>query len=65
MLEDARQWQQMEIAFTPPAGCYAVMVRLRRKPSDRFDNKIRGSLWLDDVELQTDAGAPVRPVAAK
>jgi hypothetical protein len=65
MLEDARQWRQMEIAFTPPAGCYAVMVRLRRKPSDRFDNKIRGSLWLDDVELQTDAGAPVRPVAAK
>jgi len=40
-------------------------VRLRRKPSDRFDNKIRGSLWLDDFALQTDAGAPVRPVAAK
>jgi hypothetical protein len=55
-LQGARRWQREEMTFTPPADCHAVVVRLRRRPSDRFDNKIRGSLWLDDFELIETAG---------
>jgi hypothetical protein len=35
-----------------PEDCHAVVVRLRRRPSHRFDNKIAGILWLDDFELE-------------
>ena len=57
-LQGAKEWQRADIAFTPPADCQAVVVRLRRRPSGRFDNKIRGRLWLDDFELQQMAGVP-------
>ena len=30
----------------------AAVVRIRRRPSDRFDNKISGTVWLDDFRLE-------------
>lgn len=50
-LQGAHEWQSAAIDFTPPADCHAVVVRVRRIPSNRFDNKIRGTIWLDDFEL--------------
>ena len=44
-------WKEVEIAFTPPEECEAVVVRLRRVRSGRFDNKIAGTVWLDDFHL--------------
>ena len=40
------------LEFTPPEECHAVVVRLRRLPSRRFDSKIAGTLWLDDFKLE-------------
>jgi hypothetical protein len=45
-------WHDDSIDFTAPAGCRAVVVRLRRKTSMRFDSKIRGKIWLDDFRLE-------------
>lgn len=47
----SHDWIPVTIAFTPPANCHAVVVRLRRKESLRFDNKIQGALWLDEFAL--------------
>jgi hypothetical protein len=38
--------------FTVPQACHAVVVRLCRQSSHRFDNKIAGILWLDDFKLE-------------
>ena len=47
-------WQKQEIEFTAPKDCHAVVVRLHRRPSHRFDSKIAGRLWLDDFRLEKD-----------
>ena len=44
-------WQLDRIDFTVPDDCSAVLVRLRRVPSKRFDNQLAGKVWLDDFEL--------------
>ena len=51
MTETSGGWRDSELAFTPPADCHAVLVRLRRLPSRRFDSKIEGHVWLDDFEM--------------
>ena len=52
MITGTHNWRQESIEFRPPAGCRAVLVRVRRRPSHRFDSKIKGSLWLDDFKLE-------------
>lgn len=47
----ASPWTEEEMEFTAPAGCEAVLIRLRRKESPKLDNKISGDYWLDAVEL--------------
>jgi hypothetical protein len=47
----SRDWEQVDVAFTAPVDCHAVVVRLRRNTSLRFDNKIQGVLWVDDFAL--------------
>lgn len=51
MLTGDRDWHEASLEFTPPADCQAVVVRLRRNKSKRFDSKIAGTLWLDDFEI--------------
>lgn len=46
-------WRQVTIAFDVPETCHALRVELRRHQSHRFDNKIKGELWLDDFRLET------------
>jgi hypothetical protein len=45
-------WSVEELRFAVPEGCEAVTVRLRRKESLMFDNKILGDYWLDAVSLE-------------
>jgi hypothetical protein len=45
-------WHTETLEFTPPEECNAVVVRLRRLKSRRFDSKIAGTLWLDDFKLE-------------
>jgi len=52
MISGTQDWQTEMIEFVPPEGCEAVVVRLRRKPSRRFDSKISGTVWLDDFRLE-------------
>jgi hypothetical protein len=56
MLTGDRDWHRAALEFTPPAGCQAVVVRLRRIQSRRFDNKVAGTLWLDDFNLEALPG---------
>ncbi len=52
MIAGTHQWREESIEFRPPAGCRAVLVRVRRRPSHRFDSKISGSFWLDAFRLE-------------
>ncbi|MGD9362692.1 MAG: hypothetical protein PVH85_27760 [Desulfobacterales bacterium] len=52
MITGTHKWREDTIEFRPPAGCRAVLVRVRRRPSHRFDSKIKGSFWLDNFHLE-------------
>lgn len=52
MIDGTNDWQTETIEFVTPEGCEAVLVRLRRLPSNRFDSKISGTVWLDDFWLE-------------
>jgi hypothetical protein len=52
MMDRSQKWQTDFVEFKVPVGCQAVLVRLRRRPSHRFDSKIRGTVWLDDFRLE-------------
>jgi hypothetical protein len=44
-------WKEDKIEFNVPAGCEAIVLRVRRDESLKMDNKISGDYWLDSVEL--------------
>lgn len=46
-------WAEEEMEFVTPEGCEAVLLRVCRRESLKFDNKISGDYWLDAVELRT------------
>jgi len=52
MIKGTNLWITETLEFTPPEECNAVVVRLRRLKSRRFDSKIAGTLWLDDFKLE-------------
>jgi tetratricopeptide (TPR) repeat protein len=54
-------WQEIAADWTPPQGAIEAQVCLARLPSDQPDNKIRGTLWLDDVSLVPAALGNARP----
>ena len=45
------EWQQVATNWTSPSGSSELLACLGRLPSDQPDNKIRGTVWLDDVAL--------------
>ncbi|EFK09182.1 conserved hypothetical protein [delta proteobacterium NaphS2] len=51
MLLGTQDWGKVGIEFTAPDDCHAVVVRLRRLPSRKLDNRIEGTVWLDGFEL--------------
>jgi hypothetical protein len=46
-----RGWTQLIQQVEVPSTTRLVSVRFVREPSQKFDNKIAGSVWLDSVEL--------------
>jgi tetratricopeptide (TPR) repeat protein len=52
MITGTNLWHTESLEFTPPEDCNAVVVRVRRMKSRRFDSKIAGTLWLDDFKLE-------------
>jgi tetratricopeptide (TPR) repeat protein len=60
-------WTLEELDFTAGPQTHLVVVRLARRPSERLDNKLNGTVWVDDVTLvpaETASGI-VRPALAK
>jgi len=47
----SRDWNEERLVFDVPDGCLMARIVLRRDQSLRFDGKIAGDVWLDDVEL--------------
>jgi hypothetical protein len=45
-------WTEYSNKFTIPRGGRFVMLSLRRYPSKRIDNKLKGAFWLDWVRLE-------------
>ncbi len=50
-LTGSNPWRELNVEVKAPAGCRAGVVRLRRLKSEKFDNLIKGQVWLDGVSL--------------
>jgi tetratricopeptide (TPR) repeat protein len=44
-------WTLEELEFTTGPQTHLILIALARKPSERLDNKISGTVWVDDVTL--------------
>jgi hypothetical protein len=44
-------WTLEQIDFTTGPNTHLILIRLVRKPSGRLDNKLRGTVWIDDVTI--------------
>ena len=44
-------WTLEETDFTPGPKTHLIRIQLTRTPSKRLDNKLSGTVWVDDVEL--------------
>jgi hypothetical protein len=48
-------WKKMSCPFVVKENCKAIQFILRRDPSSKFDNQIKGSLWLDEISIHAEA----------
>lgn len=44
-------WHRLEQDLVIPDGTRLLTVQLVRQPSEKFDSRIRGTVWVDDVSL--------------
>ena len=44
-------WTSEQLDFTAGSRTHLIQIRVARKPSERLDNKLRGTAWIDDVSL--------------
>ena len=58
-------WTLEQADFTTGPQTRVILVRIVRNPSERLDNKLRGTVWIDDISLAPLAGGKEQPVAAK
>ncbi len=45
-------WTLEQINFTTGPQTHLITIRLVRRASERLDNKLRGTVWIDDVSLE-------------
>jgi hypothetical protein len=48
-------WSKISVPFIANSECMAVRLILLRNGSSKFDNKIKGTLWLDGFMLRRNA----------
>lgn len=60
-LVGTQPWTLAEIEFTTGPETHLVEIALRRFPSQKLDNKIRGTVWVDDVSLTAVSPQAARP----
>ncbi|MDW8031992.1 MAG: hypothetical protein RMH93_00410 [Aquificaceae bacterium] len=46
------EWRQEKLVFRTPADCGGVKLTLRRRPAERLERRIEGSLWFDAFSLR-------------
>ena len=51
-LRGTNDWTRLETRCRVRAGTRLILVQVCRLPSWKFDNKIKGEAWLDDVTLK-------------
>lgn len=56
-------WSRQESEFTTGPETRLLRIALHRPASRKFDNKLRGTVWLDDVSLTPAAPEPARPAS--
>jgi tetratricopeptide (TPR) repeat protein len=44
-------WTLEQVDFTSGPHTHLILIRLVRRPSGRLDNKLRGTVWVDDVTI--------------
>ena len=44
-------WTLEQIDFTTGPRTHLILIRLARKPSERLDNDLRGTVWIDDLSI--------------
>ena len=49
-------WTLEQLDLTTGPNTHVIAIRVVRRPSNRLDNKIRGTVWIDDVSI-VPAGA--------
>jgi tetratricopeptide (TPR) repeat protein len=50
-------WTLEELDFTAGPKTHLIEIRVARRPSERLDNKLNGTVWIDDVSLVPAAAA--------
>jgi hypothetical protein len=55
--ESESGWHRVRLPFTAPPGCTAVQIQVRRERSQKFDNRLNGTVWLDGFVLRPLSGA--------
>ena len=64
------EWTRFRQPFQVPEETRVISVKVYRAASQRFENRIKGSVWIDDVAILPDAdvsflrGIGPRPAAA-
>lgn len=59
-VQGTQPWTHIELPWTSGVDVQQVQICVSRNPSAKFDSKIRGSAWVDDVSL-----VPITPEAGK
>lgn len=59
-LVDTHSWIREDLDFTTGPQTRLIEIVLRRYPSQKLDNKIRGTVWVDDVSVAAVSQAEVR-----
>jgi hypothetical protein len=53
-------WTLEEVDFTTGPRTHMIRIALRRMPSERLDNRINGTVWMDDVAVFPMSAAPLK-----
>jgi tetratricopeptide (TPR) repeat protein len=54
-------WTLEQIDFTTRPQTHLILIRFVRRPSERLDNKLRGTVWIDDVTIVPAGASNERP----
>jgi tetratricopeptide (TPR) repeat protein len=59
-VRDTQPWMQLNLPWTSGKDVRALQICVSRNPSAKFDSKIHGSVWIDDVSLVPESAESTR-----